>query len=44
MRVNNVPSLTFASIDGDTVKVKGYTTIDEMMKMAYASDLPNVTM
>ena len=37
-RVNNKPALTFTV--GETEEVVGYTTIDEMMQMAYASDLP----
>ena len=42
MKVNDVPSLTFTSGKGDEMEVVGYTTIDEIMKLAYSPDLPNV--
>ena len=44
MKVNNVPSLTFISDKGAVIEVQGYTTIDEMMKMAYAPNLPDITL
>lgn len=39
-KVNNCPALTFTVNENGKDKVVGYTTIDEMMKMAYSSDLP----
>lgn len=42
MKVNDVPSLTFASIKGEQIEVQGYTTIDEMMKLAYSPNLPRI--
>ncbi len=42
MKVNDVPSLTYATVKGEEVQVLGYTTIDEMLKMAYSPDIPNI--
>jgi hypothetical protein len=44
MKINHVPSLTFISDKGEVIDVQGYTTIDEMMKMAYSPDLPEITL
>lgn len=38
--VNNRPALTFTEGQDEAEKVVGYTTIDEMMSMAYSKDLP----
>ena len=39
-RINNKPALTFTV--GESEEVVGYTTIDEMIQMAYATDLPEI--
>lgn len=38
--VNDKPALTFTENRNGTEKVVGYTTIDEMVAMAYKSGLP----
>ena len=42
VKVNDVPALTYATVKGEEIEVHGYTTIDEMMKLAYSPDLPNI--
>ena len=42
VKVNDVPALTYATVKGEEIEVQGYTTIDEMMKLAYSPDLPNI--
>ncbi len=42
--VNNRPALTFTIGKDENEQVVGYTTIDEMMSMAYAKNLPEYTL
>ena len=50
VKLNGVPSLTFVHISGEEIEVLGgeeievlgYTTIDEIIRMAYSPDLPNI--
>ena len=42
VKLNGVPSLTFVHISGGEIEVLGYTTIDEIISMAYSPDLPNI--
>ena len=42
VKLNGVPSLTFVHISGEEIEVLGYTTIDEIISMAYSPDLPNI--
>lgn len=38
--INNCPALTFTVTENGIDKIVGYTTINEMMAMAYSKDLP----
>lgn len=42
VKLNGVPSLTFVHINGEKIEVLGYTTIDEIIRMAYSPDLPDI--
>ena len=41
-RVNKEPALTYTVMAEGTEKVVGYTTINEMLKMACSQDLPEI--
>lgn len=44
-KINGVPCLAFGkcSRNSGRIRIEGYTTIDEMMRMAYQEDLPDGT-
>ena len=42
VKLNGVPSLTFVHISEGKIEVLGYTTIDEIIRMAYSPDLPDI--